>query len=83
MFLKKGGMMQKIFYSVFFIFLLCLIGCGHQLQHPTKPRSQWAADNTECEKIVRKAIREAPGEYGVYDEIRLIKRCMKEKGWHR
>jgi hypothetical protein len=75
--------MKGIFFFLTLSFFLFAMGCSHKLQHPTKPRSEWANDNAECEKEVREHIRSAPDVYDALDEMKMIKRCMKEKGWHR
>lgn len=63
--------------------VMSLAGCGKQLKHPTKPRSEWSKDNEACEEQVRVMMREGPATYDPGHEIRLIRKCMKEKGWHR
>lgn len=75
--------MIRALYVLSLIFLLFLSGCSGRWQHPTKPRSEWANDHALCEKEVREYIRSSPEAYDVLDEMNMIKRCMKEKGWHR
>jgi hypothetical protein len=76
-------LMRRIFLLLSLSLFLLAMGCSHKLQHPTKPRSEWANDHAECEKEVREFIRFSPDAYDVLDEMNMIKRCMKEKGWHR
>ena len=55
--------------------------CTHKPYHPDKSDRQWAADNADCEKSVREGVRDEPYAYDMFDEMRLIRRCMQEKGW--
>jgi len=82
--------MRKTFLLLIKTFLLLIlgiymltIGCIGKWQHPTKSRSEWGKDHAECERLVRESIRESPDTYGLDNEIVLIKKCMKLKGWHR
>jgi hypothetical protein len=75
--------MKKILVLLSISLFLLEMGCSHKLKHPTKPRSEWASDHAECEKETREYIRSSPDTYSVVDEMNMIKRCMKEKGWHR
>lgn len=62
------------------LFFLC--SCTHRPYHPEKPDSAWGADHESCELSVHKTIQEEPTNvYDEYDEIRLVKECMKAKGW--
>lgn len=74
----KHAVIVLVVLSVF-----SLSGCGKQLKHPTKSRSEWSSDNAECEKEVRAIIREVPETYTALDELKMIKKCMQRKGWHR
>lgn len=60
-----------------------MAGCLSRPVHPTKPQSEWAKDHADCERLVRKTLREAPDPSSYGDEMLLIKECMKKKGWHR
>jgi hypothetical protein len=75
--------MQKIFILSCLVFVFITAGCGYNLKHPTKPRSEWGKDHAECERWVRESIRENPDTYSAMDEMVLIKTCMKKKGWKR
>lgn len=57
--------------------------CTHRPYHPTKSDREWATDHKACEISVRTEIRdaEAPSTYDAMDEMRMIKACMKTKGW--
>jgi len=62
--------------------LLALISaCTHKPFHPHKTDREWTADNQACEQWVREGIRDEPDTYDNFDEMRLIRRCMKDKGW--
>lgn len=80
---NEGHLMRRIFLLLSLSLFTLAIGCSHRFQHPTKPRSEMANDHAECEKEIRKYIRSSPDAYDVLDEMNMIKRCMKEKGWHR
>ncbi len=75
--------MKKTLWLLSLVVLLLVTGCSGKWHHPTKPRSAWSPDHAECERIVRESIREAPDAYGVHNEITLIRKCMKKKGWKR
>lgn len=55
--------------------------CTHKPYHPTKSEREWTIDHEACEVWVREGIRDEPDTYDNFDEMRLIRRCMKEKGW--
>lgn len=59
--------------------VLSLSGCGKQLKHPTKPRSEWSSDHAVCEKEVRAIIRGVPETYTALDELKMIKNACREK----
>jgi hypothetical protein len=80
---NERHLMRRIFLLLSLSLFVLAIGCSHRLQHPTKPRSEWANDHAECEKEARGYIRSSPDAYGVVDEMNMIKGCMKRKGWHR
>lgn len=71
---------------------LAVAGCATGTYHPTKPRSEWAKDHRDCERRVRDIAREEPDLYGedidrefftnnYSEEQRMIKECMRRKGW--
>ena len=71
---------------------LLVSGCATGTYHPTKPRSEWVKDHRECERQVRAIIREDPDMYDTEvsrgdmvnyrsEEQRMIKACMRRKGW--
>ena len=84
--------MSKILITLMLVTVLALAGCATGTYHPTKPRSEWANDHRDCERQVRKIVREEPDLYGDEvdqnfvtnyrtDEQRMIKECMRRKGW--
>ncbi len=71
-----------ILLSAIALFLSPFIGaCTHKPVHPTKSEREWAADHKACEQWVREGIREDPDVYDNLDEMKMIKRCMQQKGW--
>lgn len=58
-----------------------VVSCTHKPYHPEKSDREWAIDHEDCEKRVREDIRDEPDTYDAFDEMRLIRQCMKEKGW--
>ena len=64
---------------------LCLLaaGCTHRPYHPTKTDRDWSIDHQACEVSVRTEIRDAdaPDTYDAMDEMKMIRACMKAKGW--
>ncbi|GAB6907190.1 hypothetical protein JCM12296A_30270 [Desulfosarcina cetonica] len=58
-----------------------LLACTHRPYHPDKPDRAWASDHADCEVAVRTEIRDEPAAYDQFDEMKMIKACMKEKGW--
>ena len=81
---EKGKLfMRKTFFLLILAIYMLAIGCSGKWQHPVKPHSEWGKDHAECERMVRESIREAPDAYGLSNEIVLIRKCMKHKGWHR
>ena len=61
--------------------LMVSTSCTHKPFHPTKSDREWAIEQEACEEWVREGIRDQPDTYDVFDEMRLIRRCMKDKGW--
>ena len=55
--------------------------CTHKPYHPTKSEREWTIDHEVCEVWVREGIRDDPDTYDNFDEMRLIRQCMKNKGW--
>lgn len=59
-----------------------LVGaCTHKPVHPTKSEREWAADHKACEEWAREGVRDEPDTYDSLDEMKMIKSCMKAKGW--
>ena len=56
-------------------------GCTHAPTHPTKSEREWTLDHQACERSVREGIRAEPDTYDIYDEMRLIRQCMRDNGW--
>jgi hypothetical protein len=63
------------------VVLLSVSSCTHKPVHPDKSEQAWAYDHEACEKWVREGIRDEPDTYDNFDEMRLIRQCMKNKGW--
>jgi hypothetical protein len=64
------------------IALSLLIGaCTHRPVHPTKTEREWAADHKACERWARAEVRDELYAYDTLDEMKMIKSCMKQKGW--
>jgi hypothetical protein len=55
--------------------------CTHRPYHPNKTDREWVVDHEACEVWVREDIRDEPDTYDEFDEMRLIRQCMKDKGW--
>ena len=71
-----------IFLSAVVLLLPLFIGaCTHKPAHPVKSDRQWAEDHKACEKWAREIIRDEPDSYDNLDEMKMIKSCMKQKGW--
>lgn len=64
-----------------FMALALTAACTHKPFHSTKDEREWTADHQACERWVREGIRDEPDTYDPFDEMRLIRECMKEKGW--
>ena len=84
--------MKKIAFTLIIAMLLIFSGCATGTYHPTKPRSEWGNDHRDCERKVRDIVREDPAMYDVEidrdfapnyrsGEQRMIKECMRRKGW--
>lgn len=65
------------------ILMLLLSGCDRPFQHPTKSWDAWSDDHTRCEQMVREALRGSADATDHMLEVRLINKCMKEKGWRK
>lgn len=72
--------MRILMIMLLFVFLNTA-GCRTGTWHPSKDRSAWAEDHDECEKIIREGVRDNPQAYDTLDEMKLIKSCMRKKGW--
>ena len=84
--------MSKLITIIAIFMALAVAGCATGTYHPTKPRSEWAKDHKDCERKVRDITREDPDLYDEdidqqfitnnrSDEQRMIKACMRRKGW--
>lgn len=60
---------------------LILVSCTHKPYHPDKGDHEWVVDHRQCETWVREGIRADPDTYDNFDEMKMIKKCMREKGW--
>jgi hypothetical protein len=63
------------------VVLMVSASCTHKPYHPTKSDREWSIDHEACEAWVREGIRDEPDTYDNFDEMRLIRQCMKDKGW--
>jgi hypothetical protein len=73
---------RMIFYMLTALGISMLwVSCTHQAYHPTKSDREWTIDHQACEVWVREGIRDEPDTYDSFDEMRLIRTCMKDKGW--
>lgn len=63
--------------------VIVALSCIHQPVHPTKSEREWASDHKACEVWARETIREEPDTHDDLDEMKMIKTCMKAKGWRR
>ena len=61
--------------------VLFAVSCTHKPVHPIKSEREWTIDHEACEVWVREGIREDPDTYDNLDEMKMIKTCMKDKGW--
>jgi hypothetical protein len=61
---------------------MTMMACIQRPVHPTKSQREWVSDHAACEKSVRADIRVDPDTYDNFDEMRLIRQCMRDKGWH-
>ncbi len=60
---------------------MVMTSCTHKPYHPIKSEREWTIDNEDCQQSVREGIRDEPDTYDNFDEMRLINKCMKDKGW--
>jgi hypothetical protein len=73
-------MKKSIFISLLTFFLFAG-GCIGPTKHPTKPKSEWGKDQADCERIVKDLYRNPDARYDHIHQIKVMKRCMKKKGW--
>ena len=76
-------MKNKVIRMLFLVLAIsiALSSCTHKPYHPTKSEREWTLDHEACEVWVREGIRDEPDTYDNFDEMRLIRQCMKDKGW--
>jgi hypothetical protein len=60
---------------------MAMVACVQRPVHPTKSQREWVTDHEACEKSVRSEIRVDPDTYDNFDEMRMIRQCMRDKGW--
>jgi hypothetical protein len=60
---------------------MMMMACIQRPFHPTKSEREWTSDHQACERSVREGIRDDPDTYDNFDEMRLIRQCMRDKGW--
>ena len=69
------------------LFLMVLIAsfiataCTHKPYHPNKSDREWTIDHEACQRWAREGIRDDPDTYDYNDEMRMVRQCMKQKGW--
>jgi hypothetical protein len=73
----------KCFILLLSTLLLLLSGCDRPFQHPTKSWDDWSDDHSRCEQMVRESLRGTADATDHMLEVRLINKCMKEKGWRK
>ena len=73
--------MRLILLMTLFGLMFLFSACGGIYQHPSKPSSERFKDQLECEEQVRDRMHSSHGYDSSYDEWRIIKSCMKQKGW--
>jgi hypothetical protein len=56
-------------------------GCAKRYYHPNKPQSAWVQDHKDCETMARGAARQHEEATNTVDEMKLIRKFMKKKGW--
>ena len=71
--------MPKLIVILMLITTLAVAGCATGTYHPTKPRSEWANDNRDCERRARDIAREEPDLYGEDIDRQFISRADTEK----
>ena len=76
-------MKNKRLWFSFLVLAISLfsVSCTHKPYHPTKSEREWTIEHEACEAWVREGIRDEPDTYDNFDEMRLIRQCMKDKGW--
>jgi hypothetical protein len=70
----------RLLLMVLITFLIAT-GCTHKPYHPNKSDREWAIDHEACERWAREGIRDDPDTYDYNDEMKMIRQCMKQKGW--
>ena len=60
---------------------LIAMSCTYKPYHPTKSDRQWTIEHEACQNWAREGIRDEPDTYDYNDEMRIIRKCMKDKGW--
>jgi hypothetical protein len=80
-FTKESIMKTRTLRYIVLAATLTAAACTHRPYHPTKSDREWTIDHDACEISVRSDIREEPAGYDEFDEMRMIKECMKSKGW--
>ncbi len=75
--------MKKMIVRLIFLMIPFVLStsCTYKTYHPSKSDREWASDHKICEKWVRESIRDEPDTYDNFDEMKLIKECMRKKGW--
>lgn len=76
-------MKNNLSWMVFLVLAISIASssCTHKPYHPNKSEREWTIDNEDCQQSVREGIRDEPDTYDNFDEMRLIRQCMKDKGW--
>ena len=76
-------MKNKRLWFSFLVLAISLfsVSCTHKPYHPTKSEREWTIEHEACEAWVREGIRDEPDTYDNFDEMRLIRQCMKDQGW--
>lgn len=63
------------------VFSMMSTACTHKPYHPNKSNREWATDHQACERWAREGIRDEPDTYDAMDEMKMIRQCMRQKGW--
>ena len=76
-------MKNRIVLLLLLVLVMSMVStsCTHKPYHPTKSEREWTIDHEVCEAWVREGIRDDPDTYDHFDEMRIIRECMKRKGW--